>query len=53
MILPFFDHLLPWVDVWEDILKEATYSALFFMKFTYNIHPTRLFGPTRLIATWE
>ena len=23
------------------------------MKFTQNIHPTRLFGPTRLIGTWE
>ena len=24
------------------------------MKFMYlNIHPTRLFGPTRLIGTWE
>ena len=23
------------------------------MKFAQNIHPTRLFGPTRLIGTWE
>ena len=23
------------------------------MKFTQNTHPTRLFGPTRLIGTWE
>ena len=23
------------------------------MKFAQNIHPTRLFGPTRLIAPWE
>ena len=23
------------------------------MKFTQNNHPTRLFGPTRLIGTWE
>ena len=27
-----------------------TYS---FMKFAQNNHPTRLFGPTRLIGTWE
>ena len=24
-----------------------------FMKFAQNIHPTRLFGPTRLIGPWE
>ena len=23
------------------------------MKFTQNTYPTRLFGPTRLIGTWE
>ena len=23
------------------------------MKFAQNINPTRLFGPTRLIGTWE
>ena len=23
------------------------------MKFTQNIYPTHLFGPTRLIGTWE
>jgi hypothetical protein len=23
------------------------------MKFPQNNHPTRLFGPTRLIGTWE
>ena len=23
------------------------------MILTQNIHPTRLFGPTRLIGTWE
>ena len=27
--------------------------AYFFMKFAQNIHPTRLFGPTHLIGTWE
>ena len=23
------------------------------MKFTQNNHPTRLFGPNRLVGTWE
>ena len=39
------------------ISSKGTIGLLFwpnsFMKFTWNIHPTRLFGPTRLIRTWE
>ena len=34
-------NFLPYLFIW----------AYFFMKFTQNIHPTRLLGPTRLIGT--
>ena len=31
----------------------ANFPPYLFMKFSQNNHPTRLFGPTRLIGTWE
>ena len=31
----------------------ANFPPFLFMKFSQNKHPTRLFGPTRFIGTWE
>ena len=49
---PTRSHFPPYlISKFSTLLVYLVHWSYSFMKFTQNIHPTRLFGPTRLIGT--